>query len=87
MKAKQTTLNRIRQSGSATEHDQRELEVAVSTLEDQLKEHKSEALSSQQSFNEAIGRCNREWKRIEELEASGTAVSYTHLTLPTIYSV
>lgn len=50
MKAKQTALNRIRQSGSATEQDQRELETAISTLENQLEEHKSEALSSQQNL-------------------------------------
>ena len=72
MKAKQTALNRIRQSGSATEHEQKELEASISTLENQLEEHKSAALSSQQNFNEAVSRCSRELKNIEELEASGT---------------
>ena len=72
MKAKQTALNRIRQSGSATEHEQKELEASISTLENQLEEHKSEALSSQQNFNEAVSRCSQEWKIIEELEENGT---------------
>ena len=58
-----TTLNRIRQTGSSSEEDQKAIEEEIKSIEDI---HKTEATLSLQHYHEATQRCSAEWKKIAE---------------------
>ena len=47
-----TTLNRIRQSGSASMEEQQAIESTISDLQEDLKEHKLEAARSSENYHE-----------------------------------
>ena len=66
-----TTLNRIRQTGSCSEEDQKAIEEEIIRLEDLLKKHKAEATSSLKHYHEVTKRCQTQWEKIVELENKG----------------
>ena len=53
----QTTLNRIRQSGSASVEDQLSIEAEIKRLEDSLEEHRTRARLSHEHYIEQTKRC------------------------------
>jgi hypothetical protein len=69
IQAKQTTLNRIRQTGSAGERQQLDLEAKISMLNDDLKTHREHARKSHEYYIETTTRCKKEWVEIQALES------------------
>ena len=72
----QTTLNRIRQSGNASEEEQQVIESAIADLQEDLKQHKLEASRSLDNYHEMTKRCKMQWDQITSLESN------THRSTP-----
>ena len=66
--AKRTTLNRIRQSGSASAEDQRNIEDEIKSLEDSLEEHRTKARLSHEQHIELKKRCKEAMEKIKSIE-------------------
>ena len=62
----QTTLNRIRQSGSASVEDQLSIEAEIKCLEDSLEEHRTRARLSHEHYIEQTKLCEESMKKIRE---------------------
>ena len=62
----QTTLNRIRQSGSASVEDQLNIEAEIKHLEDSLEKHRTKAKLSHEHYIEQTKRCAKAMKMIRE---------------------
>ena len=58
----QTTLNRIRQSGSASVEDQLSIEAEIKCLEDSLEEHRTRARLSHEHYIEQTKLCEESMK-------------------------
>ena len=69
IRAKQTTLNRILQTGSSSEEDVESLKEEIKSLQSALEEHKTIALRSHQSHQETTKRCCEQWQSIQSMEA------------------
>ena len=68
IKAKQTTLNRLRQASASQPEELKQVEEEVKALKESLQKHRDEARAGHQYFMEVTERCTKEWKRIVELE-------------------
>ena len=68
LRRNQTTLNRIRQTGSADSEEQKTIEAEIAALTEKLEKHCENAKKSHDYYTEAKDRCKREWKEIESLE-------------------
>lgn len=68
MRANQTTLNRIRQSGSADHIEQVAIETSIANLTKELEIHKDEAQRSHELYIDVTNGCKTKWKEIIELE-------------------
>ena len=66
--AKRTTLNRIRQSGSASAEDQRNIEDEIKSLEDLLEEHRTKARLSHEQYIELKKGCKEAMEKIKSIE-------------------
>ena len=66
--ANQTTLNRIRQSGSASVEEQKKLEDEIEDLERSRNEHRTEAQLSHEDYVALTKRCKDEMVKIKTLE-------------------
>ena len=66
--AKRTTLNRIRQSGSASTEDQKKLEDDIAALERELEEHRTKARLSHEKYIEITKQCSEQLEKIKALE-------------------
>lgn len=75
IRAKQTTLNRLRQTGSAVEQEQKEVEEQISTLCAELDTHKQTALKSHDYHLTTTKRCATEWTELKRLEGLGNNAS------------
>ena len=60
----QTSLKRKRQSGSATESEQKQLEQSISKLEETLTVHKAHANNAREYYNKMVTRCQEQWKEV-----------------------
>ena len=69
IRAKQTTLNRIRQSGSATEEEQAKLLEEIAQLNKNLDAHKEHAQKSYTYYHEVV---QRSFKEIENIQRQTT---------------
>lgn len=67
LRVNQTTLNRIRQSGSASVEEQKKLEDEIGALESSRNEHCTEAQRSHEDYV-ALTRCKDEMVKIKALE-------------------
>jgi len=72
----QTTLNRIRQSGSASVEDQLSIEVEIKRLEDSLEEHRTRARLSHEHYIEQTKLCE---ESVKIREANGFPATQIHL--------
>ena len=68
IRATQTMLNRIRQSGSASVTEQNDLETKISSLTTELEIHKDEAHKYHQYYLETTKCCHDKWDAIESKE-------------------
>ena len=68
IRRQQTTLNRIRQSGSAEVETQKRIEENIAELQELLKKHKQEAAKSLAQYQDMTSRCQSQWKDIMLLE-------------------
>ena len=68
IKRQQTTLNRIRQSGNASEEEQQVIESDIAEVQDNLQKHKVEATRSLENYHKMSQRCENQWKEIESLK-------------------
>ena len=68
LRSKQTILNRIRQTGSADEDQQKSIEDEMAQINEQVKVHRQQAQQSHDYYNEVKSRCQMEWKEICKLE-------------------
>ena len=70
LRVNQTTLNRIRQSGSASVEEQKKLEdeIHVGALESSRNEHRTEAQRSHEDYVALTRRCKDEMVKIKALE-------------------
>lgn len=67
IQAKQQVINRLRQTGSATEGiEQAESEKAE--IEAELQAHKEESRQSLVMYKDMLVKCSKGWKEIKELE-------------------
>ena len=58
----QTTLKRKRQTGSATEEEQKQIEANISSAEGQLATHRQYAAKSREFYTEMTIRCKEQWQ-------------------------
>ena len=92
IRAKQTTINRLRQTGGTSAEDIQSIEDEIMTINNaSLEEHKQVAAKSHQHHKEMVEHCMKQWKDIEELENKATlseseceylSARSTHLHLP-----
>lgn len=68
MRASQTTLNRLKQTGSSTPEELQSLESQIQMTQQELEEHKQEAAKSHKYYKEMVERCSKQWKTIQNLE-------------------
>ena len=66
--AKQTTINRLKQTGKASSEDIQSIEDEIKGVKTSLEEHKQTAARSHQYHKEMVERCEKQWKEIKELE-------------------
>ena len=66
--SKRTTLNRIRQSGSASVEDQQDLEAEIKELECQHETHRKEAQLSHEDHIKLTKRCKEQMEKISTLQ-------------------
>ena len=70
LRRNQTTLNRIRQTRSASEEEQRKIEGEIFSLTSELKFHLENARKSHDYYIETTGRCKKDFNDIQLLEAN-----------------
>ena len=68
--AKQTTINRLLQSASATPEEIRKPEDEIKCLKQDNENHRDEAQKSQKYHIEATSQCSKEWLEITSLQQS-----------------
>ena len=69
LRRNQTTLNRIRQTGSADEEEQKKMEAEISSINSRLEAHRQSAKKSHDYYLETKKRCTQQWTDIVSLEA------------------
>ena len=68
LNAKQTVLNRIRQTGSSTEEEQKQIKAEITAIQSELDHHRETAQKSHEYHPTVTKRCAKDWKEILELE-------------------
>ena len=66
---KQTTLNRLLQSGNADSEEVKTIEDEIASLKQDLECHRQEAQKSHEYYVEVSTRCTTEWNEITALES------------------
>ncbi len=69
LRRNQTTLNRIRQTGSTLLEEQLSIEAEMAKIQSELEVHRCNARKSHEYYFSAKKRCGAEWKDIQMLEA------------------
>ena len=69
---KQTTLSRIRQTGSASVEECQGIEAEIKTLQESLEEHRTKAKCSHEYYLDMVKRCKDALQKIEQCEADST---------------
>ena len=64
-----TILNRIQQTGSAEEEEQKKIESEIATIASELEAHRQNAKKSHDYYNQTKKRCQEEWKEIMSLQS------------------
>ena len=77
----QTTLNRIRQTGSADEKEQKKVEATIARLTSDSVMHHDNARKSHDYYTATKKRCKEEWTEIESLEAKHVRTEQEEHTL------
>ena len=62
--AREMSMKRLTQSGSAGEESLLQLESEIASLRESLDEHKKHALESRTSYNEDVCACKTQWQKI-----------------------
>ena len=70
--AKQTTINRLRQTAASETEELIKLDDELKSLRQSLEDHRDEARAGHHHFVEVTEHCEKEWKKIIELEAKPT---------------
>ena len=84
LRSKQTILNRIRQTGSAEEEQQKTIEEEIAQINEQSKTHREQAQQSHDYYKEVTSRCHEEWKEICRLETKQNRSDDETQTLETL---
>ena len=90
IRAKQTTLNRIRQSGSAAEEDQIKIQEEISKLNTVLSIHREHAQKSHSYYKQVTQQCQQAWQEMENMQGAaelGTARHNFTLVLSADYQM
>lgn len=66
---KQTSINRLLQSGNADPEEIKKIEDEMASLKDDLESHRQEAQKSHEYYVEVSTRCTTEWNEIAALES------------------
>jgi len=69
IRSKQTILNRIRQTGSADDSQQRQLESDIAQISSDLETHREHSRKSHEYYKDITSRCYEDWKTICALES------------------
>ena len=69
IRAKQTTLNRLKAAAATEEAEIKQLDDEVTSLQQTLEDHRQEAQGAHEYFIDVTKRCENDWKKITELEA------------------
>ena len=77
----QTTLKRKRQSGSATEEEQRKIKQDINIAEEEFATHREHASKAREYYNEMTARCKEQWVKIEQLSRAESTPSIKPLNL------
>ena len=80
LRSKQTTLNRLKQTGSVSEEEVHSLDTSIKELSLSLEEHKQTAQKSHKYHLEIVERFANQWKRIKELEGKSAPSEEEELT-------
>ena len=81
IRANQTTLNRIRQSGSATEDEQTTLQKEITKISEKLQTHKDHAQKSHTYYTDVIKQSKQKWSDMEKLSQSELDTARHNFTL------
>ena len=65
----QAILNRLQQSGSASEDEIRATEAAKATVNEELEQHKVIATKAREYYRSSMNKCAEQWKKINVLTA------------------
>ena len=68
IRANQTKLNRIKQTGSPTAKEMHSSEYLIHTTQQELEEHKQKATKSHAYYRDMVDRCSVQWQKIQKLE-------------------
>lgn len=68
IRAKQTTINRLRRSANAEADEIKRIEDDITSLNQDLECHRKVAQESHQYFVDVTKRCAKQWADINELE-------------------
>ena len=63
----QAVLNRLQQSGSASEGDHRARKTMKQELQEELTQHQSTATKSREYYKSTTDKCKQQWKEIVQL--------------------
>ena len=69
LKSKQTTLNRIRQTGSADGQQQSQVESEIAQISSDLEIHREQARKSHDYYKDVTSHCIEDWEAICVLES------------------
>ena len=69
LRSKQTTLNRIRQTGSADGDQQSQIESEITQISSDLENHREKARKSHDYYKDITSRCSKDWETIYILES------------------
>ena len=70
--ANQTTLNRLKQTGSSSEEELKSLESDIQELQSAREVHKQTAQNSHKYHLDMVKRCSTQWEQIQELQGQST---------------
>ena len=78
MKAKQTTLNRLRQATASSPEELEKLDDEIKAIRQTNENHRKEANDSHHYYTDVKKKCTAKWDRIVELEAKSDLSSDEH---------
>ena len=75
LRRNQTTLNRIRQTGSADGEEQKRIEAEITALTEELEKHREDAKKSHEYYIETKNRCETSGKKLSPFKVNQSGLN------------